>query len=178
MLGTGFLSGSQSFSITYSGRRVRGPSVSAGLLAYGKSLISSIFFEPISYLGDGLPIFCLFLGLILGLFVGLIIVYQILYTDVTDHLGEYATLKAMGYRDGFLAWIVVQESAILSIFGFLPGLAIAYWVYHLAASATLLPLQMTRSRIVMVYLLTLAMCAVSGLLAVRRLRSADPAEIF
>ena len=132
-----------------------------------------------TYWGTNTPVGFIFrAGLILGLFVGLIIVYQILYSDVTDHLGEYATLKAMGYRDGFLAWIVVQESAILSIFGFLPGLAIAYWVYHLAASATLLPLQMTRSRILMVYLLTLAMCAVSGLLAVRRLRSADPAEIF
>jgi putative ABC transport system permease protein len=61
------------------------------------------------------------LGLMMGLFVGSIIVYQILYTDVSDHLGEYATLKAMGYRDRYLFGVVIQESVILSVFGFVPG---------------------------------------------------------
>jgi putative ABC transport system permease protein len=52
------------------------------------------------------------LGVLVGLVVGGIIVYQILYSDVSDHLGEYATLKAMGYDDGFVVNIIIQESLI------------------------------------------------------------------
>ena len=118
------------------------------------------------------------LGLLMGLFVGSIIVYQILYTDVSDHLGEYATLKAMGYRDRYLFSVVMQESIILSLFGFFPGLALSYLLYAVAAKATLLPLHMPVERIGAVYLLTAAMCALSGALAMRKLRHADPAEIF
>jgi putative ABC transport system permease protein len=117
-------------------------------------------------------------GVLLGLVVGCIIVYQILYTDVTDHLGEYATLKAMGYHDRELSAIVIQESAILSLFGFFPGVGLSMLVYSIAGHATLLPVKMTLLRFVVVYLLTAVMCMISGSLAMRKLRSADPAEIF
>jgi putative ABC transport system permease protein len=118
------------------------------------------------------------LGLLMGLFVGLIIVYQILYTDVSDHLSEYATLKAMGYTDRFLFNMVIQESLILSIFGFIPGFLLSLAMYKFAGDATQLPLRMPVGRVVFVYLLTALMCVASGALAMRKLRRADPAEIF
>ena len=37
----------------------------------------------------------------MGVLVGLVIVYQVLSTDVADHLREYATFKAMGYPQRF-----------------------------------------------------------------------------
>jgi hypothetical protein len=46
------------------------------------------------------------LGAVMGLLVGAVIVYQILYTDVTDHLDEYATLKAMGFTTRYLFSVV------------------------------------------------------------------------
>jgi putative ABC transport system permease protein len=118
------------------------------------------------------------LGVILGLVVGIIVVYQILYTDVSDHLQEYATLKAIGYKDSFLFAIIIYESVILSVFGYIPGFFISLLIYHIARDATFLPLQMTAERGVVVYLLTIGMCVASGALALRRLRKADPAEIF
>jgi len=118
------------------------------------------------------------LGLLMGFFVGAIVVYQILYSDVTDHLSEYATLKAMGYKDSYLFKVVIQESVILSVFGFVPGLGISLLLYKLAADATLLPIKMTVGRAVLVYLLTAVMCVISGALAMRKLRTADPADIF
>jgi putative ABC transport system permease protein len=54
------------------------------------------------------------LGVGMGFIVGTVIVYQILYTDVSDHLAEYATLKAMGYKNIFLEFVVLQEAIILS----------------------------------------------------------------
>ena len=118
------------------------------------------------------------LGLSIGMLVGCVIVYQILYTDVSDHLQEYATLMAMGYRDRYLHGVVIQESLILSVFGFLPGLGISMLLYHFAEDATLLPLKMAPGRVALVYGLTLVMCALSGVFAMRRLRRAAPAEIL
>ena len=118
------------------------------------------------------------LGVGLGLVVGIIVVYQILYTDVTDHLQEYATLKAIGYKDSFLFGIIIYESVFLSVFGFVPGFFISLLVYRIATNATFLPLRMTLERGVVVYLLTVGMCVLSGALALRRLKKADPAEIF
>jgi putative ABC transport system permease protein len=118
------------------------------------------------------------LGVLIGLVVGTVIVYQILYTDVTDHLHEYATLKALGYKNSFLFAVIIQESVILSVFGYIPGFLIALLVYSIARDATFLPLRMTPERGVVVYLLTVGMCVLSGALALRRLRRADPAEIF
>jgi putative ABC transport system permease protein len=131
------------------------------------------------YWSTNTPIGFIFrLGLLMGMFVGGIIVYQILYTDVTDHLGEYATLKAMGYRDRYLFSIVLEESLMLSVFGFIPGLALSKLVYVVAQEATLLPMRMPVGRVAVVYALTLVTCVASGALAMRKLRSADPAEIF
>lgn len=117
-------------------------------------------------------------GAILGLVVGIIITYQVLYTDVVNHLPEYATLKAMGYTNFYLTKIVFQESMILSVLGFFPGLVIALIMYQLASSGANLPITMTFGRATLVFFLTVLMCFISGLLAMRKLKQADPADIF
>lgn len=118
------------------------------------------------------------LGTFMGFIVGAVIVYQILYSDVSDHLAEYATLKAMGYGDLRLFGIVVRQALLLAVLGFWPGYAIAHTLYVVTQRATFLPIQMTVGRAALVFALTVAMCAGSAALAMRKLRSADPAEIF
>jgi putative ABC transport system permease protein len=118
------------------------------------------------------------LGTVMGFIVGIVIVYQILYTDVADHLSEYATLKAMGYTDMYLLTVVFQEAVILAIVGFMPSMAAAVGLYTMTRNATSLPLLMTASRAIMVLTLTVIMCLVSGAIAVRKLRAADPADMF
>lgn len=117
-------------------------------------------------------------GAIMGLVVGAIIVYQILFADVSEHLREYATLRAIGYRNRFVSGIVLQQAVILAVLGFLPGLAASWALYAQAAKATRLPLHMTLDRGITVFVLTLAMCALSGLLALRKVRRLDPADVF
>ncbi len=118
------------------------------------------------------------LGVVVGFIVGAVIVYQILYTDVSDHIGEYATLKAMGYSDAYLYRVVIEESLLLSVLGFIPGFLISTGMGILTRKMTLLPASMTWQRASTVFVLTLVMCVVSGILAMRKLRSADPADIF
>jgi putative ABC transport system permease protein len=125
------------------------------------------------------PVGFIFLaGSLVGLFVGAVIIYQILYTDITDHLSQYATLKAMGYADRHLYFVVFQQAFLLSIFGFPLGLALAEVVYALARDATHLPIVMTGQRVLIVLALTVGMSAASCLIAMRKLQKADPAECF
>ncbi|MBF2006091.1 ABC transporter permease DevC [Chlorogloeopsis fritschii PCC 9212] len=118
------------------------------------------------------------LGTIMGFIVGTVIVYQILYTEVADHLVEYATLKAIGYAQKYFLVVILQEALILAILGYLPGFAFALFLYQKAREATLLPVFMSFARAIQVLLLTIIMCFISGAIAVRKLRSADPADIF
>jgi putative ABC transport system permease protein len=116
--------------------------------------------------------------LILGLIIGSVVVYQILYSDVISHLPEYATMKAMGYSDRKLFQLVLLQAVYLSIVGFVPGAIFAQAIFILLEKKTLLPFAMTLERSCQVYLLTLAMCGISGAIAMLALRNADPAEIF
>jgi putative ABC transport system permease protein len=118
------------------------------------------------------------LGVIVGFIVGIVIVYQILYTEVSDRLPEYATLKAMGYTDRYLLTIVLQEALILSILGFLPGIFASIGLYQIAQAATLLPIVMKTDRAIFVLILTILMCIGSGSIAIRKLQAADPADLF
>ena len=118
------------------------------------------------------------LGTGMGFIVGIVIVYQILYTDIANHLPEYATLKAMGYTNWYLLNVVFQESIILAVLGFIPGFALSIFLYGNTATATGLPIAMTTDRATTVLVLTVVMCCVSGSIAANRLRSADPADIF
>ncbi|WP_204139019.1 ABC transporter permease DevC [Halomicronema sp. CCY15110] len=118
------------------------------------------------------------LGVIVSFIVGTVIVYQILYTDIRDHMKEYATLKAMGYSGRYLFGIVLQEAVILAVAGFVPGWVVAVGLYRLTREATNLPMIMTVNRLVLVFTLTLIMCSLSGLISVRRAVTADPAEVF
>jgi len=118
------------------------------------------------------------LGVGVGFIVGIVIVYQILYADVSDHLPEYATLKAMGYTNLYLLGVLTQEALLLAILGFLPGFILSYGLYQVTYAATLLPVAMTVERAITVLVLTIIMCSVSGAIAMRKLRSADPADVF
>ncbi len=118
------------------------------------------------------------LGVVVGFIVGAVIVYQILYTDVTDHLGEYATLKAMGYSDRYLYGVVVRQALVLSILGFIPGWLISTGMEILTRKVTLLPAYMTWERATTVLVLTVGMCVGSAMIAMRKLRAADPADVF
>ncbi|WP_373525590.1 ABC transporter permease DevC [Nostoc sp.] len=132
-----------------------------------------------SYWQASTPIGFIFgLGVGVGFIVGIVIVYQILYSDVSDHLPEYATLKAMGYTDNYLLGVLIQEAFLLAVLGFLPGFILSSGLYQVAYAATLLPIFMTIERAIQVWILTVIMCSISGAIAMRKLRAADPADIF
>ncbi|KKZ14774.1 MAG: ABC transporter [Candidatus Synechococcus spongiarum 142] len=118
------------------------------------------------------------LGAAMGLVVGAVVVYQILFSDVVDHLPEYATLKAMGYSSMDLVTVILQESLLLAGFGYIPAFLAGKGIYGFTRSATSLPIGMSSQMAIFVFAMIFIMCVISGLLAMGKLRDADPAEIF
>ena len=118
------------------------------------------------------------LGVAMGLIVGVVIVYQILYTNITQHLPEYATLMAMGYENDYFSGLIFRQSLFLAVMAYIPGCLVAVSLYLVTRQSTLLPISMTLPRAVFVFALTLLMCCFSGYIATRKLRDADPVDIF
>ena len=101
-----------------------------------------------------------------------------IYSDITDHMPEFATLKAMGYSTSYFVWLIVVEALLLALIGFLPGVLASYALYNWLAGQTGLLMQMTVDGVLFVLVATIAMCVASGMLAVRKLLAADPASLF
>lgn len=114
----------------------------------------------------------------ISFFVGMIIVYQILYTDVVNHLPQFATLKAMGFSSFFLLRIILSEGLILSILGFWPGLLLAFGLAHLSEQATLLPVSISNGNIIFVFATAMLMCTFAALMSIRKITAIEPASVF
>ena len=114
----------------------------------------------------------------MGFIVGIGITYQILYSNITNHLVAYATLKAIGFTNKYLLTAVFQQAFLLAVLGFIPGIIVSFGLYDIATSATHLPVTMDTNKSLNVFLSVIAMCSVSGILAMQKLSSADPADIF
>lgn len=135
--------------------------------------------RELAYWNKATPIgFVFAFGSIIGFIVGTVIVYQILFSDVSDHLAEYATLRAIGYSNGFVSRVVVQQALILAVLGYALGTLATIRLYAVTRDATRLPIELTTERAVAVLVATVVMCAISGLLALRKVRKLDPAEVF
>jgi putative ABC transport system permease protein len=117
-------------------------------------------------------------GVFVALLVGTAIVYQVLSSDIASRLAEFATLKAMGYPRGYLSRLVLEQALILAVAGFLPGLVLAELLYQVTERMTHIPIEMTLERASAVLLLSITMCAASGLASLAKVQGADPADLF
>lgn len=114
----------------------------------------------------------------MGFVVGVIVVYQILYSNISSHFVQFATLKAMGFRNKYLLNVVFQQAVILAVLGYIPGFAISLGLYDIAKDATKLPIVMDINKGLLVFTSVIVMCLTSGFFSTNKLRKVDPAEIF
>lgn len=132
-----------------------------------------------NFWGKSTPIGLIFwVGTLIGFVVGLIICYQVLATDIGDHMGEFATLKAMGYSTSFFTSVVVVQALLLSMVSFVPGFLIALTAFNLVNISSGLIMFLNVERTLTVLGLTVTMCVISGIIALRKLLSTDPASLF
>jgi putative ABC transport system permease protein len=122
------------------------------------------------------PIFVM--GTLVGFIVGMLIAYQIIYTDVAEQQPQYATMKAIGYPTRYLVQVVLEQATLSALAGWVPAVLVSILLFRIVGQLALLPLNMTMELALVSLLLTLGMCLISAVLAVRRVISADPAEVF
>lgn len=132
-----------------------------------------------TYWQQSSPIGSIFtIGAVMGFIVGLVIVYQVLYSEVADNLCHYATLKALGYDQKYFYKLILEQSILLSSLGYFPGFFFSLLLYDAVVRIVRLPAEMDVARAIYVFILTATMCCFAGFIATRKLREADPADIF
>ena len=122
--------------------------------------------------------FILGLGATVGFIVGVVIVGQILYSSVSDHLKEFATLKAMGVSDRVLYSIIIEQSLWMAVLGYIPSMAICLglgaWTFATQGVTILItPLMATG-----VLGITIFMCVGAAVFAIQKVTHVDPAVVF
>ncbi len=127
---------------------------------------------------NGAVAFLFQFGVFMGLIIGVIVCYQILFTDITANRMAFATLKAMGYRNRYLIGVVLRQAGLVAVLGFGTGLGASLVLYRLLHWATGLLMDLTPARAGGIFALTVGMCLLAGLIAVRKIVAADPADCF
>lgn len=84
----------------------------------------------------------------------------------------------MGYSNRYLTSVVLQQSVLLAVVGYIPSLAISSGLYWFVEKQSGMPMYMTLQIVFTVLLLAIAICVVSGMAALRKLYQADPADLF
>jgi putative ABC transport system permease protein len=118
------------------------------------------------------------MGVLVACFVGVIFVYQVIATDIADHSAEYATLRAIGYSSLYLSGVVLRQATAYAVLGYLLAWPAALLLYHWGQRSEQLLLFPSWERSGLVLLFSLAMCSLSGLLAIHKVKAADPADQF
>jgi len=145
-------------------------------VAHGRQELWQVEFD---YWDSQMPVSdVFFLGTIVAFLVGIVIFYQILFTQISDYLPQYATMKAIGFSDVDIVSIVMLQALMLSVVGYVVAVVLGVVMYAVTAAATGLPIDMTLDRVLILFVLTVSMSVVAGLLALRRVLRADPAEVF
>ena len=119
----------------------------------------------------------LFAGALLGVIVGTVIVAQTLYSSTKEHLGEFATLRAIGSSRGYIYKVIIVQALLSAVIGFGIAALIGDVIVRMTAESAL-PIVITPGLIVGLFLLTVIMCVGSALAAINQVTRIDPAIVF
>jgi putative ABC transport system permease protein len=119
----------------------------------------------------------LLIAAFLGLVVGMVIVAQTLYATTLDHIGEFATLKAMGAPNAYIYSIIIVQAAISALLGYALGILTASIISDMSAFSAMVIVLPWELKLAMLGL-TLSMCIISAVISIRKVMRLDPALVF
>lgn len=117
-------------------------------------------------------------GALVAFLIGAVILYQVLSLEISNRMTEFATMKALGYPAQRIYRVGLEQALIFSMLGYIPAFFLAAILYRVVFDLSRLPLFMESARALLVLILTLLMCAIAAVLALRKLKHADPAALF
>lgn len=118
------------------------------------------------------------LGSVIGFIIGTVVVYNIISKDIKQNMAQYGTLRAIGHSNQYLLRVILFQALLIAVFGFFPGVIISALVCSLLGYITGLLIQIKLSVGMVIFVLTLVMCILAGLVAAQKLRVIDPADIY
>lgn len=114
---------------------------------------------------------------VLGFLIGLVVVSQTIYANTIENIEEYATLKALGASQSFVARIVLAQAlicgvvgSVLGLFAVIPSINYAQSLIPWLYSPWWLPGAMVGPG--------LAMCSLASIISVRRALTVEPGRVF
>ncbi len=119
----------------------------------------------------------MFLTVSLGCLVGVVVVAQTLYTSTTEHLVEFATVKAIGGRDLSIYGVIAEQASVAACVGFVLGTGASLALVPVLARIDM-PLVITPELAALTFLGTLGLCLAASAFSFRRIRALDPAMVF
>jgi putative ABC transport system permease protein len=139
----------------------------------------SIIRREQNYFVNVKPVGILFkVGMAVAFAAGAAILYQILSSEMNNRLGEFATLKALGYPTARIYGVGLQQGLIYAILAYGPAYVLSVSLYRVARHLSGFPVYMDAGRAGFVFVLALAMCAFAAVLSLWKIRNADPASLF
>jgi putative ABC transport system permease protein len=117
-------------------------------------------------------------GVLVATIVASAVIYQVLSNDVRDHLAEYATLKAMGHSNAYLARVVICQALIYAGVAYLIALALGLVLYEATEALAGIPMRMTPRILAISMAVTVLVGLVSAVFTLEKVWRADPAELF
>jgi putative ABC transport system permease protein len=124
-----------------------------------------------------LPILFVIIGL--AFVVGVAITGLTIYNATVEKSREFGILKALGFTNGYLFRLVLEQSMVTGMLGFAIGAGLSALAAPFVANAV--PQFVTLLRwqdVLFVFVATIVMSVVSSFLPVRRIASVDPVSVF
>jgi putative ABC transport system permease protein len=117
-------------------------------------------------------------GAFVAFCVGGVILYQVLSSEISNRLRELATLRAVGFSDFYVYSVGVQQAVIFAALSYGPAFGFSMLTYHIVYVVSHIPMFMTWPLALTVLGLAIIMTTVSSVLALQKVKRADPADLF
>lgn len=117
-------------------------------------------------------------GAFVAFCVGGVILYQVLASEISNRLRELATLKAVGFTVAYVYGVGVQQALLFASMSYGPAFIFSLITFRLVYWASHIPMFMTWSLALTVLGLSITMTSVSSVLALQKVKRADPADLF
>jgi putative ABC transport system permease protein len=116
-------------------------------------------------------------GALLGLIIGTVVVAQTLYSSTKDHLTEFATLRALGSSSSYIHKVILTQAGVSALTGYALGIGVSL-IVATGSGQTAMPILLTARLAAFVFVITVAMCAISAISSIFKVTRIDPAMVF
>jgi putative ABC transport system permease protein len=108
---------------------------------------------------------------------GFFIIGLTLYSSALDRIKDYGTLKAMGATNGYVRRLILVQSFLFAIIGFVFALLLLFGFSKGVESAGLV-VKFTAIELLGLFLVTFIISVGGSLFAIRKINSVEPASVF